>query len=76
MPKVREGVKYEKQYTDENVLSALEAIENVMSQRKALETFNVPHQTLQFRKNSKFTNKTTLGPSTVLTSEEESILEE
>ncbi|KAF2884047.1 hypothetical protein ILUMI_22165 [Ignelater luminosus] len=76
MPKVREGVKYEKQYTEENVSSALEAIENRMSQRKASETFNIPRQTLQFRKSSKCTNKTTLGPSTVLTSEEKSILEE
>ncbi|KAF2894720.1 hypothetical protein ILUMI_11452 [Ignelater luminosus] len=76
MSKVREGVKYEKQYTEENVLSALEVIENEKSQRNASETVNVPHQTLQFRNSSKFTNKTTLGPTSVLTSEEESILEE
>ncbi|KAF2887237.1 hypothetical protein ILUMI_18936 [Ignelater luminosus] len=76
MPQVREGVKCEKQYTEENVLSALEVIENGMSQRKSSEPFNVPRQTLQFRKSSKFTNKTTLRPSTVLTSEEESILKD
>ncbi|CAG9829492.1 unnamed protein product [Diabrotica balteata] len=76
MPKVKEGAQYEKKYAEEDVLLTLKAIENGMSQRKASQIFKVPRQTLQFRKSDKFTNKITLGPSSILNNKEEAILEE
>ncbi|KAI4456571.1 homeobox-like domain superfamily [Holotrichia oblita] len=76
MPKVQEGVKYENKYKEEDVIQALKAIENGISQRKASQIFEVPRQTLQFRKSEKFQNKISLGPNTILTSEEEATLEE
>lgn len=75
MPKVLKGDKYKKKYKEEDVIQALKAVENGMSQRKAAQIFKVPRQTLQFRKSDKF-RKTSLGPSTILTSEEEATLEE
>ncbi|KAF2894550.1 hypothetical protein ILUMI_11623 [Ignelater luminosus] len=49
MSKVREDVKYEKQYTEENVLLALEAIENGMSQRNLQKhsLYHVKHYNLE-----------------------------
>ncbi|KAI4460648.1 tc5 transposase dna-binding domain [Holotrichia oblita] len=76
MPKVQEGVKYEKKYKEEDVIQALKAIENGISQRRASQIFKVPRQTLQFRKSEKFQNNISLGPNTILTSEEEATLEE
>lgn len=76
MPKTEEGAKYQKLYTEENVLAALQAIEDGMSQRLAAKTYNVPRQTLQFRLSDKFNNKTSLGPNPYLTNDEERLLEE
>ncbi|KAI4459253.1 helix-turn-helix psq domain [Holotrichia oblita] len=75
MPEVQEGVKYENKYKEEDVIQALKAIENGISQTKASQIFKVPRQTLQFRKSEKFQNKISIGPNTILTSEEEATLE-
>ncbi|KAI4464223.1 hypothetical protein MML48_3g00003013 [Holotrichia oblita] len=76
MPKVQEGVKYEKKYKEEDVIQALKAIKNGISQRRASQIFKVPRQTLQFRKSEQFQNKISLGPNIILSSEEEATLEE
>lgn len=76
MPKLVEGSKYTKRYSEENVQKALEAVqEDGMSVRKAGQLFGVPRATIQFRRSSQFKNKTTLGPSPILTAEEEDMLE-
>lgn len=76
MPKVSEGAKYNKKYKEENLESALKAIENGTSQRSASQIFNIPRATLQFRLSTKFRNKISHGPSPVLTQPEEQVLEE
>lgn len=75
MPKVAEGAKYTKKYSEKDVQSALEAIEGGMGQRAAAIKFNVPRSTLQFRQSNKFHEKITHGPRPILTLEEEDLLE-
>lgn len=75
MPKVNKGGKYIKKFSEEDVAKALEAIQNGMSERKAAETFNVHRSTIQFRRSTKFNNKTTFGPAPVLSNDEENQLE-
>lgn len=76
MPKVKKDCKYEKKFSEQDVAKALEAIEGGMSERRAAETYNVNRSTLQFRRSTKFKNKTTFGPSPVLTDQEEEQLEQ
>lgn len=76
MPKVKEGIKYNKKYDEEDIAKALQAIEDGMSQRHASLRYNVPRATLQFRQGVNFRNKITPGPRPVLTDEEEQTLED
>lgn len=76
MPKVKTNKAYEKSYSEDDVLRALESIRNGMSQRKATQEFGVPRSTLQFRVSDKFRNKTSHGPNPVLSPDEESRIEE
>lgn len=76
MPKVTTGRKYTKKYTEEDVQNALKAISDGMGQRSAAHRFNVPRATLQFRLGSKFHDKITHGPTPVLTSKEEKLIED
>lgn len=75
MPKVSEGASYRKEYTEEDIVKALEAIENGMAQREASKLYRIPRATLQFRSSNKFNNKVSFGPNPILTSEEEAVLE-
>ncbi|XP_072401161.1 uncharacterized protein [Diabrotica undecimpunctata] len=75
MPKVCEGVSYRKKYKEEDIIKALESIENGMSQREASKLYQIPRATLQFRSSVRFNNKVSLGPHPVLISEEEAVLE-
>ena len=76
MPKLVEGTKYTKRYSEENVRKALESVQtDGMSVRKAGQLFGVPRATIQFRLSNQFKNKTTLGPSPILSAEEEDTLE-
>lgn len=65
MPRARSDKPYKKSYTEENVVKALKAIEEGLSERKAAIEFRVPRSTLQFRASDKFNDKTTHGPSPV-----------
>lgn len=73
MPKIVSGGKYNKKYNEETINKALEAINAGLPVREAARRFNIPRATLQFRRSNKFV-KTTLGPSPILTSDEEIIL--
>ena len=69
MPKIFDGEKY----NEETITRALEAINSGLPVREAARCFNIPRATLQFRGSNKFV-KTTLGPSPILTSDDEKIL--
>lgn len=73
MPKTTEGKKYSKSYTENDLLKALTAIESGMPKREASKLFHIPRATIQFRLSNKFV-KSSPGPPTILTSQEESIL--
>ena len=73
MPKVKEGVQYKKNYSEDSLLNALQAVKNGMPKRTACKRFGVPRATLQFRLSEKF-RKVSHGPSTILTVEEEATL--
>lgn len=75
MPKVSAGAYYRKKYKEEDVVKALQSIQNGMSQREASKLYSIPRATLQFRSCEKFKNKISLGPKPILTSEEEVLLE-
>ncbi|KAI4467968.1 cypher isoform b [Holotrichia oblita] len=73
MPKSQKDCPYRKRYNQDDIESALEAISNGMSKKKASVMFKVPRPTLQFRLSNKF-KKSSLGPDTYLTKEEEEVL--
>lgn len=73
MPKVKEGVRYNKNYTEEKLQNALNAINSGMAIRVAAKQFNVPRATLQFRKSAKF-SKSSLGPKPILNMDEEQLI--
>lgn len=73
MPKIKEGAKYQKTYSQDDIRKALEAIKSGIPVREVSRRFNIPRATLQFRKSDKF-KKTGFGPPPVLTSEEEALL--
>lgn len=51
MPKERKKLKTrEKRYTKENIMAALNAMDNGMGLRQAASTFNVPRSTLSAKK--------------------------
>lgn len=70
MPKVTVGKQYSKQYTEDDVQKALQAIQNGMGKKTASNKFNIPRATLQFRLSNLFV-KTRPGPDTVLSNPEE-----
>lgn len=72
MPKVK-GVRYNKNYTEEKLQNALNAINSGMAIRVAAKQFNVPRATLQFRKSAKF-SKSSLGPKPILNMDEEQLI--
>ncbi|KAG5880904.1 hypothetical protein JTB14_010712 [Gonioctena quinquepunctata] len=74
MPKVQEGLQYAKKYSEEELQSALKAIEEGMPLREAAKKFNIPRATLQFRKGEKFV-ETGFSPNPVSTKEVEALLE-
>ncbi|KAI4463240.1 tc5 transposase dna-binding domain [Holotrichia oblita] len=74
MPKIKNKLKYSKQYSEENLQKALQAVNGGMSKIKASELYNVPRSTIQFRLSNKFSNKTSHGPSPYLTEVEEDVL--
>lgn len=76
MPKVQKNKKYKKPYTEADVVRAIEAVRNGLPQRQAERDYNVPRGTLQFRMGDKFRNKTSLGPSPVLSNDEENCLKD
>ncbi|KAI4460112.1 helix-turn-helix psq domain [Holotrichia oblita] len=73
MPKSQKDCPYRKRYNQDDIEAALEAISNGMSKKKASVMFKVPRPTLQFRLSNKF-KKSSLGPDTYLTKEEEEVL--
>ncbi|KAI4467955.1 cypher isoform b [Holotrichia oblita] len=73
MPKSQKDCPYRKRHNQDDIESALEAISNGMSKKKASVMFKVPRPTLQFRLSNKF-KKSSLGPDTYLTKEEEEVL--
>lgn len=73
MPKIKDGLKYSKRYSESDIQKAVEAVRNGMPKKAASKTFNVPRSTIQFRLSDKFV-KSRPGPNTVLTEEEEDIL--
>lgn len=76
MPKIQKNKKYQKSYTEADVVRATEAVRNGLPQRQAERDYNVPRGTLQFRMGDKFRNKTSLGPSPVLSNDEENCLKD
>lgn len=62
-----------RKYSEEQMKKAIDAVKSGMSNRKAASLYGVPRTTLLFRMSSKFT-KTRLGPQTILTTEEETLL--
>ncbi|KAF9417166.1 hypothetical protein HW555_005677 [Spodoptera exigua] len=75
MPKVREGGSYAKNYTEEDIVKAIEAVRNGMPKKTASTKFGVPRPTLQFRLSSQYV-KSRPGPTTILTEDEEKIIVE
>ncbi|KAL0852380.1 hypothetical protein ABMA28_000577 [Loxostege sticticalis] len=75
MPKPPTGKKYDKKYTEQELMLAIAAIKNGMPKKEAARVFNIPRATLQFRINNDIVNAKP-GPPTVLTKvEEETIVE-
>lgn len=63
------------QYTEEMMESALKAVrEGKMSSRKAAREYAVPFSTLQYKIKRKIPEHRKMGPSTVLSTEEEDML--
>ena len=75
MPKVKKTKAYSKNYSEEQLQRALEAIKSGISKKAAATRFNIPRATLQFRLSSKF-SKPELGRNTYLTKDEETALVE
>ncbi|KAH9642696.1 hypothetical protein HF086_014393 [Spodoptera exigua] len=73
MPKVKEGKRYSKGYSESELDKALEAIKNGMGKLTAAKKFNIPRATLQFRLSKEFV-KSRPSPDTVLSSQEENQL--
>ncbi|KAJ8917899.1 hypothetical protein NQ315_002591 [Exocentrus adspersus] len=73
MPKVKEGCKYKKCYSEAGLSSALDAVRKGMSKKEASKLYGIPRGTLQFRLSDKF-KKCGHGPPPVLSSEEENLL--
>ncbi|CAH2090565.1 unnamed protein product [Euphydryas editha] len=74
MPKTRRGAAfYSKKYTEEDILKAIEEVQNGMPKKAAATKFGVPRATIQFRLSSLFV-KSKPGPNTVLTEDEEKVL--
>lgn len=73
MPKIKTNTKYQKKYKEEDIALALAAVEGGISKKRASVQFGVPRSTLQFRMSAKFT-KVRHGPTTVLTTDEETLL--
>ena len=61
-------------YSQEDLTNAVEAIQNGLSFRKAVEQFGVPKTTLMDYSKRETTDMKRIGPPTVLTQEEEDIL--
>lgn len=61
-------------YDAENLKKALNAVKNDMSKKQAAKEFQVPRSTIQFKLNNPTKEYPRLGPTTVLTETEESIL--
>lgn len=73
MPKVKKDLLYTKQYTEEQIKTAVSAAQNGMSQRKASQQYSIPRSTIQDRLNNRY-GKTALGPAPVLGVDEENEL--
>ncbi|XP_074035380.1 uncharacterized protein [Leptinotarsa decemlineata] len=73
MPKVEEGGRYSKKYSEQQLQSALKTINDGVPLREAARHFSIPRATLQFRRSDKFT-KISPGPPPILTSTEEELL--
>jgi hypothetical protein len=75
MPKVKSGLNYEKNYSEEQLKKAVQAVNNGMSKKKASATFGVPRSTIQFRINNP-PAKNRHGPPPILTPAEEDSLKQ
>lgn len=64
-----------KDYDQKALESAITDVQNGLSKKAAAKKYGVPRATIQFRLSTKFV-KSSCGPSTVLTTEEESLLED
>jgi len=73
MSKARKICK-EKNYSEECIDKALNAIKNGISLRKAAKTFGVPKSTLYVKKKNKCPVHANKGPATVLTKNEENLI--
>ena len=63
-----------KQYSEDNLVKALDAVENGLSLKKASETFKVPRMTLSDKFHCKTPIGARSGPKTIFTNEEETII--
>lgn len=75
MPKSAKGTKYRKTYEESVLQKALEEIRQGAAIQSTAKKYSLPRSTVQFRLGSKF-RKVRPGPNTVLTKEEEDLLEE
>lgn len=65
-----------KVYTKDQLHAALDAIAKGMSVNKASKTFSIPRTTLMYKHTGKLPVDCRMGPSTILTTNEESLLEQ
>jgi hypothetical protein len=72
--KEKKKIVYQKNYSQQNVLSALTAIEKGMSTWQAARTFQVPRSTLYTKYKKTVPIECAKGPATYLTHEEETII--
>ena len=73
MLNIKNGDKYHKRYSCDNIKKAIDAVNNGMSKRKASAVYGIPRSTLIFRLSSKYI-KERPGLVSILTVEEEKTL--
>ncbi|KAI4455752.1 hypothetical protein MML48_9g00000300 [Holotrichia oblita] len=73
IPKIVQGEKYYKKYTENDIQKALEEIKIGKLLRVVSRQYKIPRATLQFRKSQNYV-KPTFGPNPILSNDEEKIL--
>lgn len=73
MPKIVQGEKYYKKYSENDIQKALEEIKIGKHLRVISRQYKIPRATLQFIKSQNYV-KPTFGPNPILSNDEEQIL--